>query len=237
MPTHFKIHPIDAQECESCGIRSTSLFADLNHDDFQLIDQMIHETGVAAHTTLFDEGAPGQYLFTVRRGLVKLVRYQTDGTQRIIRLLSPGDIAGLEISVNPSYDSTAITVTEVLACRIPLAVFQRLEEASPRLHAQLLRKWHEALKQADDFIADLASGNARQRLARLMLRLSHSDPGGQVLLPSREDIGAMLGITTETASRTVAAFRREGLVQPLDRQGRHYRIDAQTLEAVAARND
>lgn len=234
---HFKIHPIDAQECESCGIRSNSLFADLNSDDFRLIDQMIHETSVPAHSTLFDEGSPGQFLFTVRRGLVKLVRYQSDGTQRIIRLLTPGDIAGLEVSASPTYDSTAIALTEVTACRIPQAVIQRLESASPRLHAQLLRKWHEALKQADDFIADLASGSARQRLARLLLRLSHGDSGQQVLLPAREDVGAMLGITTETASRAVAAFRREGMLQPLDRQGRQFRVDAEALAGVAARND
>lgn len=234
---HFKIHPLDAQECESCGIRSNSLFADLNSDDFRLIDQMIHETSVPAHTTLFDEGSEGQFLFTIRRGLVKLVRYQTDGSQRIIRLLTPGDIAGLETTANPTYDSTAITLTEVTACRIPQAVIQRLEGASPRLHSQLLRKWHEALKQADDFIADLASGSARQRLARLLLRLSHGDSGHPVLLPAREDVGAMLGITTETASRAVAAFRREGLLQALDRQGRHFRVDAAALGAVAARND
>ncbi|HWS74071.1 MAG TPA: Crp/Fnr family transcriptional regulator [Quisquiliibacterium sp.] len=234
---HFKIHPLDARECESCGIRSNSLFADLNSDDFRLIDQMIHETSVPAHTTLFDEGSPGQFLFTIRRGLVKLVRYQTDGSQRIIRLLTPGDIAGLETTATPSYDSTAITLTEVTACRIPQAVIERLEGSSPRLHAQLLRKWHEALKQADDFIADLASGSARQRLARLLLRLSNGDSGHPVLLPAREDVGAMLGITTETASRAVAAFRREGLLQALDRQGRHFRVDAAALGAVAARND
>lgn len=233
----FKIHPLDAQECESCGIRANSLFADLNSDDFRLIEQAIHETGMPAHSTLFDEGAPGQFLYTLRRGLVKLVRYQSDGSQRIIRMLTPGDIAGLEITAHPHYDSTAITLTEVTACRIPLAVIQRLEAASPRLHAQLLRKWHEALKQADDFIADLASGNARQRLARLLLRLSHGDAGQQILLPSREDVGAMLGITTETASRAVASFRREGLLLPIDRQGRHFRVDPPRLVAVAARND
>lgn len=234
---HFKIHPLGAQECESCGIRANTLFADLTSDDFRLIDRMIHEISVPAHTTLFDEGTQGQTLFTIRRGLVKLVRYQTDGTQRIIRLLTPGDIAGLETTVQPVYDSSAITLTEVTACRIPRTVITQLESTSPRLHAQLLRKWHEALRQADDFIADLASGNARQRLARLLLRLSNGDTGRPVLLPPREDVGAMLGITTETASRAVAAFRREGLLDPLDRQSRHFRIDAAALAAVAARSD
>ena len=232
---HVKIVPIGEKECGSCGIRDQSLFADLISEDFRLIHQPIHDVSVASHTTLFDEGAPGQYLFTVRSGLVKLVRYQSDGTQRIIRLLTPGDIAGLEVTATPTYHSSAITVTDVTACRIPTSVIQRIEKESPRLHTQLLRKWHEALKQADDFIADLASGSARQRLARLLLRLSHGDSGQQIVLPPREDVGAMLGITTETASRAVAAFRREGLLESLDRQGRHFRVDAGALASVASR--
>jgi len=232
---HVKIYPVGEKECANCGMREHSLFADLNHEDFRLINQPIHDMSVGPGTTLFDEGSPGQYLFTIRSGLVKLVRYQTDGSLRIIRLLTPGDIAGLETTAHPTYGSAAITVTDVTACRIPLPVVQRLEKDSPRLHGQLLRKWHEALKQADDFIADLASGSARQRLARLLLRLAHSESAQQVLLPSREDVGAMLGITTETASRAVAAFRREGLLVGLDRQGRRFRIDAPALASVASR--
>jgi CRP-like cAMP-binding protein len=227
-----RIQSVGEKDCAACGIRDQSLFRDLNAEDFRLIDQPIHDMTVEAHMTLFDEGSPGVNLYTIRSGLVKLVRYQPDGSQRIIRLLTAGDIAGLESTAVANYDSTAITVTPVHACRIPQAVIKRLEAESPRLHAQLLRKWHEALKQADDFIADLASGSARQRLARLLLRLSQHDSTRQVLLPSREDVGAMLGITTETASRAVAVFRREGLLVNLDRQGRHFRVDAEGLEAI-----
>ena len=32
-------------------------------------------------------------------------------------------------------------------------------------------------------------------------------------MPGREDMGALLGITTETASRVMAEFRRRGLIQ------------------------
>ncbi|MEN9314775.1 MAG: hypothetical protein RIS35_1168 [Pseudomonadota bacterium] len=231
-----KIQTIGAHECGNCGMRENSLFADLTSEDFKLIDQPIHDVRADAHTTLFEEGSPGTHLLTIRSGLVKLVRYQSDGTQRIIRLLTSGGIAGLEITANPTYDSTAIAVTEVQACRIPQPVIARLEAQSPRLHGQLLRKWHEALKQADDFIADLASGSARQRLARLLLQLSNHGAVQNVILPSREDVGAMLGITTETASRAVAAFRREGLLESLDRLGRNFQVDAAQLRAVASRD-
>lgn len=230
---HVKIHPVGEKDCESCGIREHSLFKNLTTEDFRLIDQPIHDLDLESHSTLFDEGSAGTHLFTIRRGLVKLVRFQPDGSQRIIRLLTAGDIAGLEITASASYDSTAIAVTPVSACRIPHGVIIRLEKESPRLHGQLVHKWHEALKQADDFIADLASGNARQRLSRLLLRLSQHDSERDVLLPSREDVGAMLGITTETASRTVASFRREQLLTPIDKLGRHFTVDATRLSAIA----
>lgn len=233
---HVKIHTVDANDCSHCGIRDRSLFADLTSEDFALIDQPIHDIRAEPQSTLYEEGAEGGHLLTLRSGLVKLVRYQADGSQRIIRLLTAGDIAGLEITAHPRYDSTAVALTEIQACRIPRTVIARLEGDSPRLHAQLLRKWHEALQQADDFIADLASGSARQRLARLLLRLGQGGQAHDVLLPSREDVGAMLGITTETASRAVAAFRREGLLESLDRLGRRFRIDAPRLATVAARD-
>lgn len=234
---HLRIHPVGERDCVNCGIREHSLFADLTAEDFRLINQPIHDMTVGPHTTLFDEGSPGQFVYTLRHGLVKLVRYQPDGSQRIIRLLTAGDIAGLECTASSTYDSAAITVSNVTACRIPVAVVHRLEKDSPRVHVQLLRKWHEALKQADDFIADLASGSARQRLARLLIRLAHGDSARQVLLPSREDVGAMLGITTETASRAVASFRREGLLTSLDRQGRHFTADVDALTGIAARSE
>jgi len=34
----------------------------------------------------------------------------------------------------------------------------------------------------------------------------------------------MLDLKLETVSRTLSAFIREGVMEPLDKQGRHYRI-------------
>ena len=49
---------------------------------------------------------------------------------------------------------------------------------------------------------------------------------------SREDMGAMLDLKLETVSRTLNAFVREGLIEPMDRIGRAYRIvDAARLTA------
>jgi CRP/FNR family transcriptional regulator, anaerobic regulatory protein len=52
---------------------------------------------------------------------------------------------------------------------------------------------------------------------------------------SREDMGAMLDLKLETVSRTLSAFEREGLIEPLDKQVRMYRVvDAERLWAPKA---
>ena len=120
-------------------------------------------------------------------------------------------------------------------------MIQRLNQETPRLHQRLMGKWHQSLKEADDWLADLNFGNARQRLGGLVLKmLAHavaatplsgsSSPDGVVTLFSREDMGAMLDLKLETVSRTLSAFIREGLLEPMDRQGRVYRVlDAERL--------
>ena len=69
-------------------------------------------------------------------------------------------------------------------------------------------------------------------MARLLLRLIKSDPQAECELFSREDIGAMLGITTETASRTIAEFKRQGLL--VETGANRFTCDARNLERLAA---
>jgi CRP/FNR family transcriptional regulator len=49
-------------------------------------------------------------------------------------------------------------------------------------------------------------------VARLLLRLASDNTNSECHLFSREDMGAMLGITTETTSRTIAEYKRQSLL-------------------------
>ncbi|MGQ9367599.1 Crp/Fnr family transcriptional regulator [Azospirillum sp. A39] len=200
-------------ECRSCGIRELVLFADLAEPDFGLIHLPIVELTFRAGATLYRAGDDGRAVFTVRSGLIKLVQYLPDGAQRVVRLLRPGAVAGLETLVGEPYEHMAVALQPAGVCRIPREVVERLDRETPRLHRQLMQRWHQSLRQADDWLTELSTGNARQRLARLLLQLSADAPDRPVRLFGREDLGAMLGITMETASRTVAEFKRLDLVR------------------------
>lgn len=219
-------------QCRSCGIRHLVLFSELRKEDFALIHEPIDEVQLEAGEHLYRAGAEARHVFTLREGLVKLVRYLPDGTQRIVRLLRQGDVAGLEATLGGTYQHHAVVLDPVLVCRIPVSTIQTLSANTPRLHQQLMRRWQQAVDEADAWVTELSTGPARQRVAHLLLKLAeYSDPES-LFIPSREDVGAMLGITTETASRVIADLRRRGVIERAA-PGR-YRLDVERLQALVS---
>jgi CRP/FNR family transcriptional regulator, anaerobic regulatory protein len=218
-------------QCRDCGIRDLVLFADLQQSDFRLIHQPIAELELATTDTLYHAGAAAHSVFTIRAGLIKLVQYQPDGNQRILRVLKQGDVAGMEALVGQPYQHEAVVLEAVSVCRIPVGVVERLSRDTPRLHHQLLSRWQRALRDADNWLTSLSSGPAPVRVARLLLQLADSRPDHVCFLPSRDDIGAMLGIASETASRVTADLKRKGWIRELD--PRHVQVDRVALREMA----
>ena len=220
-------------DCRRCGMRDIALFADLRDEDFDLIHAPIDDLRLQPDEVLYREGDTAHGLFTVRRGSLKLVRVTADGRVRIVRVLRPGDVAGLEALATSQYDSDAVALTDISVCRIPLSVINMLGGCSARLHRRLMEKWQHALKEADDWLADLNFGTARQRVAHFILKMRNQADAQIATLFSREDMGAMLDLKLETVSREVRALVREKVIEPLDKQGRVYRIlDLPALQSI-----
>lgn len=221
-------------DCRNCGIRDMVLFADLNEQDLGRIHAPIDDLEYKAGEALYAEGARARGIYTLRRGMLKLVRVTADGRQRIVRVLRPGDVAGLEALGSGQHDCDAIALTEVAVCRIPLDVIHTLGASSPRLHLRLMQKWQSALRDADDWLADLNFGTARQRVSNFILKMRSSQDGRTVTLFARDDMGAMLDLKLETVSREVSRLVREAVIEPLDKQGRVYRVrEPQRLQQAA----
>ena len=211
-------------DCRSCGIRDMVLFADLNEQDFGMIHAPIDDLEIRAGTPVFQEGAAAVGIFTLRTGMIKLVRSTSDGRQRIVRVLRPGDVAGLEALAHARYDTDAVALNDVAVCRIPLSVIQTLGAQSPRLHQRLMEKWSGTLREADDWLADLNFGSARNRVSNFVLKMRSTTDAQFVTLFAREDMGAMLDLKMETVSREISALVRDQILEPLDKSGRVYRV-------------
>jgi len=200
-------------QCEQCGIRHLVLFADLNKEDFYKIHHPVQEMEFAAGDFLYRQDDDPHYVYTIRSGLVKLVTYLKDGNQRIVRLLKQGDLAGIEALGDLPYEHHAIILEPVSVCRIPVNVVKELGEETPRLNKQLTVRWHRSIKEADFWLTELSTGTARSRVTQLLLFLKSITDESDFFLPGREDMGAMLGITTETSSRIISELKQKGILR------------------------
>lgn len=211
-------------DCRNCAIREMVLFANLDESDFSKIHAPIDDLDYAVGAALAQEGDRALGLFTLRSGMVKLVRTTSDGRERIVRVMRQGDVIGLEALVHGKFETSAVALTAASVCRIPLDIIQNLALQSPRLHQGLMKQWSHNQKEAQDWLADLNYGSARQRVANLILKMRNPADTQFVTLFSREDMGAMVDLKMETVSREISYFVHENVLEPLDKQGRIYRI-------------
>lgn len=219
-------------DCLHCTIRSSALFSGLTEKDFESIHDPIEQLTLEAGNVLYKVGDPGHHLFTVRSGLIKLVQYLPDGSQRIVRLVRSTDVLGLEMMVGQQYEHEAIILRDTELCRYPKEAVTRLSQHNPVLHKDLMVRWQKALNEADAWITKLSTGSSRKRMANLLLRLIEAEGSTECYLLSREDIGSILSMTIETASRTISEFKRTGLIKEINHN--HFDLDIPGLEAVVA---
>jgi CRP/FNR family transcriptional regulator, anaerobic regulatory protein len=201
--------------CNNCLIRHLMLFSELPDSAFnhllQPIDHFLYSSGAVIYQTDTEQ----KYIYSIRRGMVKLVHITPAGRYTIVRLLGPGTVIGLEIlNDSNTYQHSAVAIGQVDLCRIPVSTMKRLDVKYPSLCAREREQIQQQLKFADEWIIALDSGTAKQRVAYLLLVLNEffTDKKGAFVLLSREDMAAMTGIAVETVSRTIAEFKRQEIL-------------------------
>ncbi len=220
--------------CLACDGRENSFFAGLSPDAIAGLHVDVNNTGRPSGEILYRAGTKAEYLWVLRTGVIKLIASAWDGEPRIVRVLKPGDVAGIEALLAGSYAHTAVTVGEVHACQTPIRAVQRVCQEQASFQWNLMQKWYTALRETEQWLVDMTSAGAtaRVRMARLLLHLRDGE-SNRIYNFSREDLSLMLGITVETASRIVAAFLRERLLVRREPGSRFYDADIVRLQWVA----
>ncbi len=203
--------------CAACGVRQFSLCGVLEGPVMERFQREITDLRVEAGHRIFSAQEVGQAVYTVRRGVIRLERVSEAGERRILRLAGRTDLIGLEALLGQRYAADAVACTTVDLCRVPQALIDELSRSEPQLVTDLMKRWQRALDDSEEWLAELATGPARRRMLRLLLKLSEytTPDDGLVWLPMRDEMGAMLGLTVETASRIVSTLRRQGMITPV----------------------
>ncbi len=238
-----RIEPVEIHMCDLdmrlTILHSVPFFAHLSHEDVAEINQLFHEYGYDAGETIYFSGDPAAYLYIVASGQVKLLRHAITGQDVMVDVLSQGDFFGtLSALESETYADTAQAQISICVLRITAEDFRALLARHPDIALKVLDITSRRLQDAYEMLRQLSAHSVEKRIAHVLLKLVEklgeaSDVGLLIQMPlNRDDIAQMTGTTSETASRIMSQFQRDGLIQ----SGRQWVAvtDQNALASIAA---
>lgn len=200
-------------DCAQCPVRDHSLCAGMDPHELIRIAEKTDQLDALPGQALFYEGDPARNFFTIRKGVVRLVRTFPDGRRSIVGFLHGGDFFGGGFG-RAAYAATAEAVTPLEYCRISVSDLQTLTKEHPSLSQQMSAMAADRLYAADDHIVLLARKTAQEKVAAFLLASSEwAGQANQFDLPmARSDIADYLGLTIETVSRTLTKLTEMGVI-------------------------
>lgn len=228
MNTHRQT-PLDREDIDqhTCSIDlrlkllgRVPFFAPLAPAELAEVNELFREDGYRAEEYIYFTGDPATRLYVVAAGKIKLLRHSLEGKDVVLEVLGPGDLLGsLAALGDAEYADTAQAQTGVCVLGIAAEDFQRVLQRYPAVALKVLELTAARLQGAHDAIRQLSAEPVERRIAAALLKLAaklgEQKPEGLLIqMPlSRQDIAAMTGATTETASRILSQFRKAGLIE------------------------
>ncbi|MBV7294477.1 Crp/Fnr family transcriptional regulator [Corynebacterium sp. TAE3-ERU12] len=164
-------------------------------------------------TTIFNEGDPGDRLYIIIDGKVKLARHAQDGRENLLTIMGPSDMFGeLSIFDPGARTSSAICVTEVTAATMNSELLNNWVDSHPGISSQLLRMLARRLRRTNNALADLIFTDVPGRVAKALLGLANrfgqqEGPNLRVTHDlTQEEIAQLVGASRETVNKALAEF-------------------------------
>jgi CRP/FNR family transcriptional regulator, cyclic AMP receptor protein len=169
---------------------------------------------------VFAEGEPGDRLYMIVSGKVKIGRRSPDGHENLLTIMGPSDMFG-ELSIfDPGpRTSSATTITEVRAVSMDRDALRAWIADRPEIAGQLLRVLARRLRRTNNNLADLIFTDVPGRVAKQLLHLGQqfgSREGGAMRVThdlTQEEIAQLVGASRETVNKALADFAQRGWIQ------------------------
>ncbi|NPV51950.1 MAG: Crp/Fnr family transcriptional regulator [Firmicutes bacterium] len=208
-----------------------SLFLNLPYEEVARAAAIIQERVYRKGSPIFFEGDPGEAMFIIKEGAVKVYRLSIDGKEKTLAIISRGGCFGemsLLDGLPRSAAAQALEDSKLLI--LPREDFLKLLTSNPQIALKIIRVLTARLREADQQIEYLAFGDARGRVASILLDLfqKHAKlgPDGYTIdiRLTHQELANLSGVTRETASRILSEFEEDGLIRI---QGRNILISSE----------
>jgi CRP/FNR family transcriptional regulator, cyclic AMP receptor protein len=198
-------------------VRQAPLFAALDDEAADALRATMVQTEVPRGQVLFHEGDPGDRLYVIVEGKVKLGRASGDGRENLLAILGPGEMFGELSLFDPGPRNAAATaVADTLLLGLGSEDLTSWLSDRPDVARQLLRALARRLRRTNENLADLVFSDVPGRVAKALLDLSArfgrtADDGVHVHHDlTQEELAQLVGASRETVNKALADFAQRG---------------------------
>jgi len=222
------------ETCHHCGSRVAGLCQPLDAAALDEISTEAHQMTLPAHAAVFREGDPAGRVFTLIDGFAKLSRLLPDGKQQVVGFRFAGDVIGYTTLKNYPFDAELLT--DARLCRLDRAQLDGMLRRYPKLERRMLDLCVQELTNTQEQLVTVGRRSAEARVAAFLISLVAAATRRGASRPvlempmTRADIADFLGLTLETVSRSLTAFRKRGWI----REPVHHRVEMLNVPALTA---
>lgn len=196
-------------------LQRVPLFTDLNEAELARFAEVTREREYPKNSVILFEDDPGDALYIVSTGQVKVVLIGEDGREVILSVLSDGDFFGeMAIIDDEPRSAHVIAMKDSHLLVLRREAFQAQLEHHPKIALKLLRVLVQRLRRADEKIGGLVLLDVNGRVARLLLDLAEESGGPKITRRlTHHTIAQMIGSSRETVSRAMRELVDRGFIE------------------------
>jgi CRP-like cAMP-binding protein len=197
----------------------TGLFRGVEPSGVSALTKQLHEVDFPRGHTLFVEGQPGDRLYIIVSGKVKIGRSSPDGRENLLTIMGPSDMFGELSILDPGpRTSSATAITDVCAVSIDREALCAWMVERPEIIERLLRVVARRLRRTNDNVADLIFTDVPGRVAKQLLQLAQrfgTQEDGALRVThdlTQAEIAQLVGASRETVNKALGDFAHRGWI-------------------------
>jgi CRP/FNR family transcriptional regulator, cyclic AMP receptor protein len=201
-------------------LRETPLFEALTDEDASALRAGIINVHLDRSERLFSEGDPGDKLYIILSGKIKLTKAAPDGRENLLSVHGPGEMFGELSLFDPiPRTSSATAVTSAVLAGIAHDDLRSWLSNRPAVAMHLLQALAQRLRRINEVKADLVFTDVPGRVAKALLDLAErfGSPGMLGIQVNhdltQEELAQLVGASRETVNKALADFAARGWIQ------------------------
>ena len=217
-PRHASADAASASD-HTATIEKVPFFSGLDAESLAELGAAARRRTFRAGEIVFHRDDPGQVLYVIRAGKVKIYITSQDGQEVSLAVFGPGDYFGeLALLDGQPRSASAVAIEAVETFALQRTDFINAVMRHPRIAIQVMNVLSHRLRQTDAMIEDLLFLDVHGRVAKKLLDLAESHgtrtPEGiriEMRLTQGE-LAAMVGASRESVNKVMGYFTDKQLI-------------------------